>query len=160
MKPATLSEIKRELTTLGEDRLVEITLRLARHKVENKELLTYLLFEASDEQGYIQGGKREIEEAFAAIPNTNLYYFKKSLRKILRIVSKQARYSGQPQTELELRIYFCKCLKETGVAFEKSPVIRNMYDGQVKKIAAALKKLPEDLQFDYEEEVKILNIKS
>lgn len=154
MKPATLSEIKRELTTIGEDRLVEITSRLARYKVENKELLTYLLFEASDEQGYIQGGKREIEEAFAAIPNTNLYYFKKSLRKILRIVNKHARYSGQPQTELELRIHFCKSLRETGVAFEKSPVIRNMYDGQLKKIAAVLKKLPEDLQMDYTEDLK------
>lgn len=154
MKPATLSEIKRELTTIGEDRLVEITSRLARYKVENKELLTYLLFEASDEQGYIQGGKREIEEAFDAIPNTNLYYFKKSLRKILRIVNKHARYSGQPQTELELRIHFCKCLRETGVAFEKSPVIRNMYDGQLKKITAVLKKLPEDLQMDYTEDLK------
>lgn len=156
MKPATLSEIKRELATIGEDRLAEIALRLARYKVENKELLTYLLFEAGDEQGYIQGGKRDIEEAFAAIPNTNLYYFKKSIRKILRIVNKHTRYSGQPQTELELRIHFCKSLKESGVAYEKSPVIRNMYDGQLKKIAAVMKKLPEDLQFDYIAETKSL----
>ncbi len=159
MKAATLAEIKRELSTVGEERLVEICLRLGKYKVENKELMTYMLFEAGDEQAFVQEGKREIEEAFQAIPNKNLYYFKKSLRKILRMVNKQSRYSGIPQTELELRIQFCKCLKESGVAFEKSPVIKNLYLQQLKKIAAVLRALPEDLQYDYEEESKILNIK-
>ena len=111
MKAASLNEIKRELSTLGEERLAEICLRLGKYKVEVKELLTYLLFEAGDEQAFVQGGKRDIEEAFKAIPNNNLYYFKKSIRKILRMVGKQTRYSGSPQTELELRIHYCRCLK-------------------------------------------------
>lgn len=156
MKPATLAEIRRELSTVGEERLVEICLRLGKYKVENKELMTYMLFEAGDEQAFVQGGKQEIEEAFVAIPNTNLYYFKKSLRKILRMVNKQARYSGMPQTELELRIQFCKCLKESGVAFEKSPVINNLYVQQLKKIRTVMEALPEDLTLDYESDLKSL----
>ena len=76
------------------------------------------------------------------------------------MANKQARYSGIVQTELELRIQFCKCLKESGVAFEKSPVIKNLYLQQLKKIAVVLRALPEDLQYDYEEESKILNIKT
>ena len=160
MKSANISEIKRELTDAGEDRLIEICLRLGKYKVENKELLTYLLFESGDEQAFVVGAKREIEEAFKSIPNTNLYYFKKSVRKILRIVTKQARYSGIAETELAMRIQFCKCLKESGVAFEKSPVISNMYQGQVKKIGALLTALPEDLRMDYDAETKILNLES
>lgn len=156
MKAATLAEIKRELTTVGEERLVEICLRLGKYKVENKELMTYMLFEAGDEQAFVQSGKREIEEAFQAIPNTNLYYFKKSLRKILRMVNKQTRYSGIPQTELELRIQFCRSLKESGVAFEKSAVINNLYLQQVKKMRTVMETMPEDLRLDYESDLKSL----
>ena len=74
------------------------------------------------------------------------------------MVNNQARYSGIAQTELALRIHFCKSLRESGVPFEKSPVIKNLYVQQLKKIATVLKTLPEDLQYDYEEETKILNL--
>lgn len=150
MKPASLSEIKRELGTVGEDKLIELSLRLAKYKTENKELLTYLLYEAADEPAFVTGVKREITEAFQAIPNTNLYYFKKSVRKILRMVSKHAKYSGIPKTELELRLHFCSALRQSGVAFEKSPVILNLFRQQVNKIDGLIAALPEDLQLDFE----------
>lgn len=149
MTSATLAELKRELSTLSPTQLTEVAIRMAKYKVENKELLTYLLYESSDEAGFVEGGKRGVDEAFAAIPNKNLYYYKKSLRKILRMVNKQAKYSGIPSTGLELRIHFCLALKNSGVDFRKSPVIVNLYQQQVKKIQAILKALPEDRVADY-----------
>lgn len=156
MKSASLNEIKRELGTVGEDRLVELALRLAKYKTENKELLTYLLYEAGDEAAFVTGVKREITDAFQAIPNTNLYYFKKSVRKILRLVNKHAKYSGIPQTELELRLHFCLALRESGVAFEKSPVILNLFRHQVNKVDSLIAALPDDLQLDFDAARKAL----
>ncbi len=156
MKSATLAELKRELSSLDPSRLTELCVRMAKYKVENKELLTYLLYESEDEAGFIEGGKRDIEEAFAAIPNKNLYYYKKSLRKILRMVNKQSKYSGLPATSLELRIHFCLALRNSGVDFRKSPVIVNLYQQQVRKIQATLDSLPEDLRGDYAAAIGLL----
>ena len=50
MKAATVHEIKVELSTLKAAELVDLCLRLTKFKKENKELLTYLLFEGHDEQ--------------------------------------------------------------------------------------------------------------
>jgi hypothetical protein len=149
MKSATIHEIKQELSTLKPTQLVELCLRLARFKKENKELLTYLLLEANDEQAYIAGIKHEIDENFAAINLSQLYFAKKSLRKIVRIINKYCRYSGFKQTEVELRIYFCLRLKESGIPVERNPVIKNLFLSQLKKINAVLATLHEDLQYDY-----------
>ncbi len=54
MKAATVKEIKDELLELPQKELVELCLKLSKFKKENKELLTYQLFEAQDEQGYIR----------------------------------------------------------------------------------------------------------
>ena len=149
MKAATLNDIKSELGTLENEKLTELCLRLAKYKKENKEMLTYLLFEANDEISYRETIKQDLEDQFASIPNPNLYYVKKSLRKILRLANKQIRYSGLPQTELEIRIHFCKCLKNSGIPLSKSPVINNLYQQQINRIKKALSELPEDLQYDY-----------
>ncbi len=153
MKSATIHEIKQELQTLKPTELTELCLRLGRFKKENKELLTYLLFEAHDEQGYIQGIKKEIDDEFAAINLSHLYFAKKTLRKIVRIINKYCRYSSSKQTEVELRIYFCLQLKESDIPIERNPVINNLYHSQLKKINAVLATLHEDLQYDYRREM-------
>ena len=94
MKSATIHEIKQELLTVKPAALVDLCLRLGRFKKENKELLTYLLFEAHDEAGYIRGIKEEIDNHFSEINLSHLYFAKKSLRKIARIINKYSRYSG------------------------------------------------------------------
>lgn len=156
MKSATIHEIKQELGELKPAQLVELCLRLGRFKKENKELLTYLLFEAHDESAYVQGIKKEIDSEFAAINLSHLYFAKKTLRKIVRIINKYCRYSGSKQTEIELRIYFCSCLKESGIPFERNTVITNLFHGQLKKIDSVLATLHEDLQYDYKREVSKL----
>ena len=104
MKASTVHEIKQELAARKPAQLVELCLRLARFKKENKELLTYLLFEAGDEESYIRGVKAEIDELFTTINLSHLYFAKKTLRKIVRVINKYARYSTNKQTEIELRL--------------------------------------------------------
>lgn len=156
MKAASLNEIKKELSHLELKQVQELCMRLAKYKKENKELLTYLLFEADDEAGYVTGVKNEIDDHFALLPKSNVYLIKKSLRKILRITNKQIKYSEAKQTEVELRIHFCAKTKNSGIRSLSSQVLANMYNQQLKKIEIALAKLPEDLQYDYHNEFEQL----
>ena len=149
MKAASINEIKKELIELDSKTVQDLCMRLAKYKKENKELLTYLLFEAHDEAAFVNNVKTEMDELFQGLPSGNVYYIKKSLRKILRIVNKQIKYSGLKQTELELRLYFCSKIKEANVPLRSSTVLYNLNEGQVKKIKTVLTHLPEDLQYDY-----------
>lgn len=154
MKAATVHEIGKELKEISPARVRELCVRLAKFKKENKELLTYLLFEANDEDAYVEQAKLEMETEFATIPNPNIYYLKKSLRRILRTVNKQIRYSGQNTTEIELRIHFCLQMKSFGIPVDKNTVLQNIYQQQLKKIRSILGKLEEDLQLDYQPRIK------
>lgn len=149
MKAASSNEIKQELKELAPGKLVDLCLRLARFKKENKELLTYLLFEADDLEQYLANVKQEIDEGFATINTSSIYFAKKSLRKILRITNKYIRYTGSKQAEAELLLYFCSKLTQSGIAFTKSNALNNLYQAQLKKIQAAIATMHEDLQYDY-----------
>ncbi|MBK5277474.1 MAG: hypothetical protein JJE09_01295 [Bacteroidia bacterium] len=156
MTTASLSDIKKELHTLDQETIEGLCLRLAKYKKENKELLNYLLFEANNEQAYIENVKEELRELFKTIPTTNVYLIKKTLRKILRFANKQIKYSGIKQTELELRIFFCSKMKDARIPRLPGTVLFNLYQQQLKKIEDALTKLPEDLQTDYERELNYI----
>lgn len=153
MRAATVHEIKQELTGRKPAELVALCLRLSRFKKENKELLTYLLFEAHDEAGYIENVKQEMDALFEEINISHLYFVKKSLRKILRVVSKHVRYMGSKQAEAELLLHFCAKLKASGIPFEKSQVILNLYNQQLKKLYAAIEELHEDIQYDLRKQI-------
>ena len=78
MKPASVNEIKQKLKETDKKELIEICQRLARFKKENKELLTYLLFEEDDLPNYIKNVKEEIDEGFSQINISNVYFAKKN----------------------------------------------------------------------------------
>lgn len=158
MRTATVHELKKELQSVAPGRLLELCLRLAKFKKENKELLTYLLFESHNEEEYVTSVKLLIDEGFAEIGSTNLYLTKKSLRKILRSTHKYIRYTGSKQVEATLLIYFSAKLKNSGIPFQKSTILINLYQQQIKKIEVALQSLHEDLQYDYQKEVDALQL--
>ncbi|MBT8239121.1 MAG: hypothetical protein HKP38_05835 [Croceitalea sp.] len=149
MKAATVVQIKKELQHRNPTELLELCLRLSKFKKENKELLTYLLFEAHDESGYLETVKAELDEQFSLINTNSYFYIKKSVRKILRTLKKYARYSGKKETEVELLMYFCQKLKDFTPSIARNTTLVNLYERQLiyldKKIAA----LHEDLQYDY-----------
>ena len=156
MKAATVQEIKHELSTLKQQELLAICQRLARFKKENKELLTYILFESSNEQGYVDSIKSEIDEQMDAINKTHIYFAKKSIRKILRLVNKYSRYSVSKQTEVELLIYFCKKLKTSGIPLNINPALKKLYENQLAKVKKSMVGLHEDIQYDLNRELEDL----
>ncbi|MCK5028420.1 MAG: hypothetical protein KAR57_02215 [Bacteroidales bacterium] len=156
MKAASVKEIKDELKTRSSKELLELCLRLSRFKKENKELLTYLLFESYDEMAFIESVKRDMDEQFVEVNRKSYYYIRKSLRKILSTTKKYIRYSQKKETEVDLLIYFCLKLKSFKPSINRSAALQNIYIRQVELIKKTLKQLHEDLQFDYEEDMKEL----
>lgn len=157
MKAASIKEIKNQLSIIHPEQLVNICINLAKYKKENKEFLTYLLFEADDEENYKANIKTIIDNEFDAINRSNLYYAKKTIRKILRLTNKFIKFSGSKQTEVELLIYFCKKLRRAGLPLHINTVLGNIYLNQFIKIKKLISGLHEDLQFDYMEEINMLN---
>jgi len=149
MKAATITELKREIAGLSPQDLAEVCIRIAKYKKENKELLTYLLFEADDQKEYIKSVKEDMDLQFGEINTRNTYQSAKSLRKILRSVNKYIRFAGNKQTEAELLIYYCQKLNDSGIRFRKYTQLLNLYERQLQKILKAISSLHEDLQYDY-----------
>ncbi len=158
MKASSISTLKKELNTLPVSDVVDICMKLVKYKKENKELLSYLLFDANNELEYIRSIKDEINSQFAEINQSHLYFAKKSIRKILKITNKYIRYSGNKQTEVELLIHFCSQLKNSKIPIKSSNSLNNLYLNQVRKIHVSINALHEDLQHDYLEELAELHI--
>jgi len=149
MKTATVKELNRELNLRNPGELLELCLRLSKFKKENKELLTYLLFESYDEESYLEGVKRQIDEQFEHINRKSHNLIKKSIRRILLNTRKYIRYSQKKQTEIDLLIYFCIKLKKISPSIQKHPALLNLYNRQLSEIIKKVSFLHEDLQYDY-----------
>lgn len=156
MKAATVSQLKKELSYRSPEEVLEICLRLSKFKKENKELLTYLLFESADEAGYIDSVKNEIDLEFENINTNTYYYIKKSVRKILRSIKKYSRYSQKKETEVELLIYFCSKLRTFKPSISRNTTLMNLYKRQLDLVEKIISTLHEDLQYDYRLELENL----
>ena len=156
MKAATVKAIKEELNMRSREELVELCLSLSKFKKENKELLTYLLYEVSDELSFINSIKEEIDLAFKEVNRTSYYYLKKSIRKILRNTKKNIRYSKKKQTEVELILFYCNKLKNFTPPISKSIPLTRIFEREIKRIEKIVTKLDADLQYDYGNEIEII----
>ncbi|WP_340199217.1 hypothetical protein [Ascidiimonas sp. W6] len=154
MKAVTVKQLKTELQHRSEKDLIDICLTLAKFKKETKELLTYLLFEADDETGYINSVKEEIDLQFNLINLKSVFYIKKSVRKILRLTKKYIRYSKNKETEIELLLYFCMKIRDFTPSILKNRVLYNIYDRELNAIRKKILLLHEDLQYDYTRELE------
>ncbi len=156
MKAASLKEVKTELSHKTPQELMDLCLRLSRFKKENKELLTYLLFEFSDEEGYIKGIKTAMDLEFEAINTDSYFYMRKSIRKILRLIKKYIRYSQNKETEVELLLYFCNRLHSFSPSIKDSKALVNLYQRNIDFIKKKVALLHEDLQYDFQLEIEKL----
>jgi len=149
MKSVSLKELSQELTYRTPKELRDLCLRLARFKKENKELLTYLLFESSDELAFVQSVKKELDEEFEQINRTSYFYIRKSVRKILKNTRKYIRYSKKKETEVELLLHFCARLKSLSPPIQRNTALMNLYNRQIETAVKKVSGLHEDLQYDY-----------
>lgn len=150
MQTATVHQIKNEIKHLDKVELMELCLKLAKFKKENKELLSYFLFEADDEAHFIETIKNDITTEFEEINQSSSYLIKKSSRRILKDTKKFIRYSKKTATEIELLMHFCQELGQFKRALEQNIVLGNMYRTQVKTIQKRIATIHEDLQYDYQ----------
>lgn len=158
MKPASVNDIKQKLKETDKKELIEICQRLARFKKENKELLTFLLFEEDDLPNYIKNVKEEIDEGFSVINVSNVYFAKKTIRKVLRIANKHIRYTCSKTAETEILLHYLTNFKGLKLSWQKSTALANLYKSQLKKIENAIATMHEDLQYDYRRELDRLRL--
>lgn len=158
MDTANIKQLKTELNHLDRNELIEIVLRLSKFKKENKELLTYLLFETQNEEEYIHEIKLEVDELFKGMNTTSYFYMKKTIRKILKLIKTYIRYSNVKETEVELLLYFCKKLRTLRPSITKNQQLLNLFHRELKLIEKKMTTLHEDLQFDYK--ARLENLKS
>lgn len=152
-----LQDIKKEIQHLSPLQIAELCLRLARYKKENKELLAYLLFEADNEQAYMEKVKAEAGFMFSQLP-VRSYDAAKSMRKILRLLGKYTKFTGSKEVEIDLLLNFCNnYIHYTDRKVSYKP-LRMILSRQMLKIRTLIGKLHEDLQYDYTEEYSQMHI--
>jgi hypothetical protein len=154
MIPASIDDIKKELKELPPKKVLDLTLRLARFKKENKELLTYLLFESHDEAGYIRTLEGDMDEKFGAVDPNPVSKAKKEYRKILRTINRQIKYIGNKSAAVELLLYFSMKLKNQENSLH--PKLQTIFLQQLTKAEKLLPLIEEDLQFDFRQKLDAL----
>lgn len=159
MKAASVAQLRKELKYRSSEELESLCLRLARFKKENKELLTYLLFESENEVHYVAQVKEDMDAKFDEINKSSIYYIKKSVRRILRETKKYIRYSNVKETEVELLLYFCERFISFKPSLKKNLSMRNLLQRQIQLIHTKIAGLHDDLQYDYTIELNSLKDK-
>jgi len=156
LKAVTLKQLKEELSHKTANELKELCIHLSKFKKENKELLTYLMFESHDEEQYIQSVKDQMDVFFTEINTKSFFYVRKSVRKVLTLTKKFIRYSKKKETEVALLLYFCYKLKNFKPSINRSTRLTNTFDRQIILVKKAIATLHEDLQYDYQLELNDL----
>jgi len=150
-----LQDIKKELQHLSPLQIADLCLRLARYKKENKELLAYLLFQADNQESFIGQIKAESGFMFSQLP-VNSYNAAKSMRKILRLLSKYIKFMGSKEAEISLLLNFCSnYLQYTDRKISYKPM-RLILTRQLLKLRTLIGKLHEDLQADFADEYNFI----
>lgn len=156
MKTASIVQLKKELQFQTHEELVELCLRLVKFKVENKALLTYLLFESHDEDAYINAVKETLIQVFTSMNTNSYHYVKKTIRKILKQIRTFSKYSNKKETEVELLLFFCEQLNQIEPSIHKNNTLRNLYERQIITLEKKIMLLHEDLQYDYITQIQLL----
>lgn len=145
---ARISNIKKELENKSRQELLEYCMRLGKFKKENKEFLSFLLFEEEDLSEYIEKVNEETSGFFEEMNVSNVYFIKKSVRKIIRNVNKHIRFTSSKQAEADILIHFCNCFEMYSLHRKKSRQLENIFISQLKKIDIAMSAVHPDLQYD------------
>lgn len=157
MKSASSNELKAALHNLSPKDIIQVCMRMSKYKKENKELLTYLLYEADNELQYIENIKAEIDDYFASLSSYTFSNLLKKLRKVVRLANKYIKFAGSKNVEVAVLIHICIQLKPFTSQFSSTALL-NLYNRQIIKIDKALQKLDEDLQYDYKNEIDAIQI--
>jgi hypothetical protein len=150
-----LSDLKKELLELSKPELIQLCLRVAKLKRENKELLAYLIFDSEDPLFYAQKLKPEIKEVFKQ-PFQHAYYLTKSIRKAMRLITKYYRFTSNKQGETELLIYLVEEFYLSWRNEYRYQALGKVIYRCLEKAQSNLKKIDEDFRADFEDPINEL----
>jgi hypothetical protein len=157
MEKYSLNDVKKELGHLDKNELIDLCLKLTKFKRENKEYITYLIYNADNKTAFTSEIKVEIDELLLDIKSKDSpYLIKKGLRKTLRLINKYIKIIGDKSIAIELLIYFCANVKKHELLKSRNSVLYNLYNMQTKKINALIHTLHEDLQSDFLKELEVI----
>jgi hypothetical protein len=149
MKIPSLAEIKKELSNLNDQELKNLIIDLSKFSRDNKAYLFFKLFERDNPQIFVEMVQEELELEFSKYSTSNIHTAKKSAQAIRRKLNKNLKLTKDVTAQIELIAFFCKNMRAYGYLSFRHPVIENLYRIQVGKIETLVKKLHEDLQYDY-----------
>ena len=149
MKIPSLAEIKKELSHLNDQELKDLIIDLSKFSRENKAYLFFKLFERDNPQIFVEMVQDELDFEFSKHNTSNFHTAKKSAQAIRRKLNKNLKLTKDVSAQIELIAFFCKKMRANGYLTFCHPVIENLYRIQVGKIETLVKKLHEDLQYDY-----------
>jgi hypothetical protein len=143
-----ISELKKELAGMPNEELVKLTLRLAKLKVENKELLHYLLFYSNDNEAYAESLLEEILDPFRQ-DFIHPYAMYKRLRKSMKIIAKYLRFTSDRAGECDLLLALVnEYLKTYRFEYKNAYLVRIIFRC-LKKTADNMDRIHEDYRADY-----------
>ncbi len=151
-----LKTIRDELSILSHKELVSIVTSMVKFRKENKELITYLLFDSKDEAGFVRSTIAEIDEAMSSINRFNAKQQIKHICKVLRLIRKAIKISGKHDTAVQLLLHFCKIFKEKNIPIYRFKGLNLIWDRCLSQIETELTKVHEDLRYDYNYELSQL----
>lgn len=155
MNNPKLTDLKKELNYHEPTELKELCLRLAKYKVENKELLNYLLFYQDRKEDYVFEVKNLLSTDFENL-YPSIYYVTKQLRKLTRVMNKHIKYIGEKDKETEIVLSFCELFINTDLVKSSHKALIGLLFRQLKRVNKLIAKLQEDLQFDYQQQFDLL----
>lgn len=158
MRTSSIADLKKELSNMPKADLLDICTKLIKFRKENKEMLHYLIHESGNENAYIEAIKEEIDILFEEVNVQSIFFAKKTIRKILRLINKYAKFSGLASTHIALLIHFCEGMRGLPLAWGHSKLMLNMYHSQLAKIEKLLLTLHPDLQYDYRQAIEGLEL--
>ena len=155
MDTASIKQLKDTLSTLGREALIGLLLRMVKFKKENKELLTFLLFEADDLDAYVYEITLLIKDEFENYRLKTAYYKRKGCRRVLRMLKKYIKYSADKEVEVRLLLAYVSMVAESKT-FINDRVIQKIALRQLLLAEKSIVKLHEDLQYEYKLELEEL----
>jgi len=155
MDTASIKQLKDTLSTLGREALIGLLLRMVKFKKENKELLTFLLFEADDLDTYVHEITLLIEDEFENYRLKTAYYKRKGCRRVLRMLKKYIKYAADKEVEVRLLLAYVSMVAKSK-PFINDRVIQKIALRQLLLAEKSIVKLHEDLQYEYKLELQEL----
>jgi hypothetical protein len=93
---------------------------------------------------------------FETINKTQLYFAKKTIRKIVRTANRYIKYSDSKTTEPDILIYICEKINDLNLDLKRNTALYNIYLSLLKKIKKTVSSMHEDEQYDYLKMLEIL----